>query len=421
MLINTVSISTSINIKQENETNITKNNIQLSPKINEIIEKINETVIKKFLHELISIGPRMTDTYGCKKAGDYIYNNFQEFNLESKKLQWKGFGNIWHPGFYDSYNIEGTLKGEKSDEAIIFNAHYDTVEDTVGANDDGSGVVGVLAAAYALSQYNFNNTLKFVTFSGEEIGLKGSTKYVKNLYKNNQEILVEINADMIGRAVTKEDGRRIRLSYSEDTVWITDIIENIVNSNNIYTLDITGRYPMNRFAERGGSDYFPFIQHGYESVCVWEGCGDPNMHTPRDNLSNVNISYLVNTTRTIAATMAYLGDINDRPPKVTISAPKKGKLYLEDKLIKEFNSEKTVVIDDIWIYTDIKTFNSPVEKMEVSYDGEIIETIENPPYVYHLNKRSIGEHRVNVTIYDQLGRTSSDYVSFYYFNPLKNR
>ena len=55
--------------------------------------------------------------------------------------------------------------------AIIFNAHYDSVAKGPGANDDGSGTVAVLAAAYALSHFDFKRTIKFVTFSGEEIGL----------------------------------------------------------------------------------------------------------------------------------------------------------------------------------------------------------------------------------------------------------
>ena len=54
----------------------------------------------------------------------------------------------------------------------------------------------------------------------------------------------------------------------------------------------------------------PFLAYGWESVCCWEGDHDPNFHSAQDNLSNVNISYLVNTTRIIAATLAYLADLS---------------------------------------------------------------------------------------------------------------
>ena len=201
-----------------------KNEIKINPKIDEIIDKINYTLVKDFLYKLISFGPRMTSTHGCKITGDYIYNKFKEFGLDAEKRPWSGLGNRWNKGYYKSYNIVGTKNGTDKDdeEVIIFHSHYDTVKDSVGANDDGSGVVGVLTAAYILTQYDFNKTIKFVTFSGEEIGLLGSTYYAKEIYNENLDLLVGINADMIGKSISKEDGKKIRLSYSEDTDWIID-------------------------------------------------------------------------------------------------------------------------------------------------------------------------------------------------------
>jgi hypothetical protein len=365
----------------------------------------------------------MTSTYGCEKAAEYIHQNFQEFNLDSKKQKWTKFGNKFNPQLYNSENIIGTLKGNNIDDTdqIIFNAHYDTVRDSIGANDDGSGVVGVLAAAYILSQYSFNKTIKFVTFSGEEVGLLGSTFYAREAYLNNDDILIEFNADMIGRAITEEDGRNIRLSYSEDTEWIIDIMENINKSNDKLNLEISDKYPYDRDAKRGFSDYFGFLCYGYESISVWEKAGDPYANTPEDVYSNVNISYLVNTTRIIAATIAYIADIEDQPPRITISTPKKGKLYYEDRVLKTYKTDKTIVINDIWIYTDIKTYNSDIDKVEFYYDDNLEYTAEKIPYVCHLNKNSIRRHTVKTILYDKKGRTSEDQINFLYFNLLKSR
>jgi len=407
------------NIKITQEDTIHDSN----QKITEIIDKINKSVVKKFYDELISIGPRMTSTYGCEKAGEYIYQNFQEFDLDAEKQKWSSFGNRYNPEFYHSENIIGTLHGNDIDDTdeIVFNAHYDTVRDSVGANDDGSGVVGVLAAAYILSQYSFDKTIKFVTFSGEEVGLLGSTFYAREAYLNNDDILIEFNADMIGRAITKEDGKKIRLSYTEDTEWIIDIMENINKSNDKLTLQISDKYPYDRNAKRGFSDYYGFIRYGYESISVWEKAGDPYANTPEDVYSNVNISYLVNTTRIIAATIAYIADIEDQPPKITISTPKKGKLYYEDRILKTYKTEKTIVLNDIWIYTDIKTYNSEIDKVEFYYDDNLEYTAEKIPYVWHLNKNSIRRHKVKTILYDKQGRTSEDQINFLYLNLLKSR
>jgi len=54
--------------------------------------------------------------------------------------------------------------------------------------------------------------MKFVAFSGEEQGLFGSEAYVRELYEQQTPVLVEFNADGIGRSTTTETGKKIRLS-----------------------------------------------------------------------------------------------------------------------------------------------------------------------------------------------------------------
>jgi len=421
LLINIFPNFGSIKIHKNNSNEI--NNIYIKQKVHEIIKTINESMIENILRELISIGPRMTSTYGCQKAGEYIINKFNKYNLSVEKRPWEDFGNKFNPGYYKSNNIIGTKQGldKKDDEVIIFHAHYDTVKDSVGANDDGSGVVGVLAAAYALSKYDFNKTIKFVTFSGEEIGLCGSSYYAKEIYDENLDILVAINADMIGKSNTKEEGKKIRLSYSEDTEWIINAIDKINKSNEKIDIRVSEKYPYDRDSDKGYSDYFGLIRYGYESISVWNSGNDPYANTPEDVFSNVNISYLVNTTRIIAATIAYLADNNNQPPKVTIGCPKKGKIYHQDKIIKNLKTDKTFVINDIWIYPDIKIYNSDIKKIEFYYDGILQETINDIPYAWHLNKNSIGKHKIEVKVYDTLGRTSIDQINIFNFNLLKTK
>ena len=391
-------------------------------KINAIISLINESVIETFLQDLVAIGPRMTGTYGCEKAGEFINDCFTSFGLQTNIYQWSDWGNRWHPGYFHSENIEGihATEGMDSEEIIVFNAHYDTVEDTVGANDDGSGVVGVLAAAYALSQFEFKRPIHFVTFSGEEIGLLGSEHYVKQLYENNMDVLVEVNADMIGLANTREQGQSIRLSYSEDTPWIIDHIININNSHQQFHLDITGTYPYDRTANGGGSDYYHFIKYGYESISFWQATPDPNMHTPQDDLSNVNISYLVNTTRLIASTIASIADETSRPVKVTIASPEKGALYFRGRLKKQYDDQHTMIIDNKWVYLDLDCFDAGIQKVEFYIDDDLMYTTTSIPHVWNMNFFSFGAHTLTVIAYDTMGRTSTDMIEFTMFNPIRS-
>ena len=403
---------------------LTYNNFKscVNPKIQEILEKINETLVLGFLKELVEIGPRKTGTYGAQAAAEYIKEQFEKMQINSEFHNWESFGNQYNPRYFKCKNVIGTQYGvgEEKDEVIIFNAHYDTVTNTVGANDDGSGTAAILAAAYVLSQYDFRRTMKFVTFSGEEEGLLGSRAYADYLYRNDTDILVEFNADMIGRATTYESGHSLGLSITEDAGWIADIICNISN-NYDFNFNITRSGPMDRFATRGGSDYYHFILYGYESISFWPGEWDPNMHKPTDDLRNINISYLVNMTRHIVGTMATLGDEEIPVPRISIANPKHGKIYYKDTLIKNFRLDKTIVINKILIRPEVIVGNTPIIKVEYYYDDKLQHIDWEKPYIWWLNETSIRRHKIKVIAYDENGNSSTDEIRFFYWNILKNR
>ncbi len=417
-------VITANTIKQKNQSinKIILEETNLNPKIQEIIDKINETLVRDFMEYLVfEIGCRYTGTYGCEKAADYIYNQFENMGLQVRFQNWSAYGNRWHKGLFISQNVEATQQGldQNCDEVIIFNAHYDTVKETVGANDDGSGTVGVLAAAYVLSQYSFKRTIKFVTFSGEEEGLLGSHEYARELYDQQTPVLVEFNADMIGRATSAENGKIIRLSMTEDAGWIADIMKDITN-NYALDFDITSGWSIDRDANRGGSDYFEFIRLGYESLCVWEGEGDPNMHTPQDNINNVNFSYLVNTTRHIAATMAMIADAEIEVPQVYIANPRYGKIFHNDNIIKVIRYKTPIVFDETNIYAEVKKGLYPIDRVEFYYGDKLLFTDWEKPYEYMVNERSILPHKIKVIVYDAKGNNATDQMKIWFINILKN-
>ena len=166
----------------------------------------------------------------------------------------------------------------------------------------------------------------------------------------------------------------------------------------------------------GGSDYSPFLAYGWESICCWEGDHDPNFHTAQDNLNNVNISYLVNMTRIIAATIAQLADLTEIPPQVRITSPRVGFLYnagMKQRAISEF---KTIVINDIWILAEIDYAAVAIERAEFYYDGKLVFTDTEAPFEWQFNKFSLRKHEITVFIYDQLGRNSSDWREIFFIN-----
>ena len=93
------------------------------------------------------------------------------------------------------YNVVAVKAGAVHPENIyIVGAHYDSVGNP-GADDNASGVAGVLEAARVLSGYRFESTLIFIAFDREEQGLWGS--YAYSTAHENDNILGMVSLDMI--------------------------------------------------------------------------------------------------------------------------------------------------------------------------------------------------------------------------------
>ena len=104
-------------------------------------------------------------------------------------------------------NLVAKLPGE-TDEIVVVGAHHDHLgKGYLGANDNGSGVVGLLAVAQALRQRDAKpkRTVVFVTFSAEEQGLVGSSYFVAHppAAVPLDKVVEYINLDMLGSQASK--------------------------------------------------------------------------------------------------------------------------------------------------------------------------------------------------------------------------
>jgi Peptidase family M28/PDZ domain/PA domain len=118
----------------------------------------------------------------------------------------------------EAANVVGILRGHDPDrrrEAIVAGAHYDHLgfggpeslaPDSAaihnGADDNASGVAALIemAAALGTAQHPVARSVVFAAFTGEELGLLGSTHYVNAPPMPLDETRAMVNLDMIGRA-----------------------------------------------------------------------------------------------------------------------------------------------------------------------------------------------------------------------------
>ena len=262
----------------------------------DIIEQVDESIFLSYEENLTANGPRPTGSPSCIAAAEYMYEQFQNMGLTVRYHHWNNGG-------YYSDNVEATLNGtnETSDEIYIICAHYDTVSAGPGADDDTSGTAAVLIAASIMSQYQFNHTIKFVAFSGEEQGMLGSEVYADEAANQDWNIVGVLNCDMISYAITSNDGNNLIVFENTASEWLYSYTVSINNEYHEY-IQLT----LHHGGSTWGSDHWYFWQNGYSALFYFEYTETPYYHTSQDTMEHINATYAVKNMRLIFATLAEL-------------------------------------------------------------------------------------------------------------------
>jgi aminopeptidase YwaD len=262
--------------------------------ITEILHQVDEPLIVGYLENLTSFGPRLTGTIACNLSAQYIYQTFQNMGLDVRYHNYTD-------NTVSGCNIEATLHGTDSGNIFLICGHYDSVAAGPGADDDGSGVAAVLAAAEVMRNYEFYHTIRFVTFSGEEQGMVGSRHYVEDAYTNNDTIFAVLNADMIGFATSPTDGSKGKIYENDASEWIVTFTQLM---SQLYYNDIG--IELAPQGETWGSDHYYFWQYGYDAVFYHEYHFNTYYHSANDTIERMKLSYSTRFTRLIIATLAAM-------------------------------------------------------------------------------------------------------------------
>ncbi|WP_426118972.1 M28 family peptidase [Kocuria sp. LHG3120] len=101
-----------------------------------------------------------------------------------------------------TYNVLADTSTGDPGSTVVVGAHLDSVPESPGLNDNGSGAAGVLAVAEALAGTDTRNRVRFAWWGAEEVDLNGADHYVSDLRANDpgafEDIALYLNFDMIG-------------------------------------------------------------------------------------------------------------------------------------------------------------------------------------------------------------------------------
>lgn len=224
-----------------------------------------------------------------------------------------------------SENVLGMIKGyEFPNEVIFVTAHYDHlgVHDGKvfnGADDDGSGTVGVMEIANAFEKakeagFAPKRTMIFMTVAGEEKGLLGSSYYTDHPIFPIANTVCDLNIDMIGRIDDdhKKDSAYVYLIGSDKIS--TELHKINENTNATYTkLKLDYKYDdpndPNRFYYR--SDHYNFAKKGIPIIFYFNGV-HADYHQETDEIQKINFDLLAKRAQLVFYTAWEVANRKDR-------------------------------------------------------------------------------------------------------------
>jgi hypothetical protein len=235
-------------------------------------------------------------------------------------------------------NVVAIWKGSDpvlKNEMVAIGAHYDHVgmnpnapgPDKIwnGADDDGSGTVGVLGIAEALAKGKVRpkRSILFVWHCGEEKGLWGSEYFNKFPTVDIKQVIAQLNIDMIGRSKKADDTNPKNKDLSgENAIYVigsemmSSALGSVVKGTNSEYLNLTYdlRYDdpkdTNRFFFR--SDHFNYAVNGIPIAFWFDGVHE-DYHQPGDEPQKIDYNKMEKVARTIFLTMWELTDLKERP------------------------------------------------------------------------------------------------------------
>ena len=282
--------------------------------IRAMMDSVSVDSIKANIEHLCAYHTRRYDSRYIWEVQDWLVSRYNDFGVDTVMLH----------DFPVPYLEQGTADnilavqwGTKTpEEYVICGAHYDSWNadgydpDTIrspGADDNASGVAGILETARILSHYTFDRTIIYANWCAEEIGLVGSAAYAADCAAQRMDIVAYFNLDMTGYLAPGSD-IHVNLMYTSQDSLLGDYVKRLSRT---YFPDM----PIwQDWLPWGDSDYSSFNRNGYAAIHPFEDthASSPFIHTRQDILgvSVNNLDQCKRFTELNLGTVATLAGLN---------------------------------------------------------------------------------------------------------------
>ncbi len=265
---------------------------------------------------------RKTGTKENQMAADYIISRYKQIGLAPYKSSYR------QPFTFKARqgeevkgtNIIGTIPGKKKD-VIVISAHYDhigIIKELIynGADDNASGIGGLLAMASYFKKNMPEHTLIFAAFDAEESGLQGAKAFVASPTTDLKSIKINFNMDMISHSDKNELYATGTFAYPELKKYLITSIPDIKlllghDDPKLGHDDWTNQSDQGAF----NTKKIPFIYFGVED--------HKDYHKSTDEYSTITKDFYINAVKTI------LQVINNYDKNLTVQSSFKDKQIMK--------------------------------------------------------------------------------------------
>ncbi len=205
-------------------------------------------------------------------------------------------------GHFDHLGIDQLKSSSmyKGSEKVIHN----------GADDNASGTTGLLELAekFASIKNELKRSIVFIAFTGEELGILGSTYFTNNFPGDIKNVAAMLNMDMVGRL--NEEKNLTIIGAGTSSLW-----KELLNRKNSYGFKLSMSD-----AGSGGSDHQAFSNKNIPVLFFFTG-SHSDYHKPSDDVEKINLAGEESILKYIFEIANEIQSIENRPDYVKVAEP----------------------------------------------------------------------------------------------------
>ena len=304
-----------------------------------IISGITPESCQQQLSSLVALGPRWAgDATETGRAVEYLEKRLMQLGYQVQREPVGSWLDV------EQVNLIVEIEGQVDAATIVeVGAHYDTVRDCPGADDNGSGVAGLLEIARVLVNHRPERTVRLCFFAAEEVGLLGSQAHVDRILADpSTRVDGLLDLEMIGFHSDEPDSQDapiripllVSLPYQGDFILVAGnfrsgglgnifegCIDRYVPGLKYFSANRIAGY----FGDAARSDHYPYWEAGLRGIMLTDTANfrNPHYHRRTDTVDTIDFNFMCGVTRaTAAAVIEWGGRVaagSERFPEVSFS------------------------------------------------------------------------------------------------------